>query len=95
MLSNGRLLEHPFTKAKLYSTISTAFSSPPPHYLVIVDELLQFIRMHNNVKAAHLGQAELFPIHARKADLEGGNVKDQASVTLSLRGTGENSKVLL
>lgn len=37
--------------------------------LVVVDELLQFISVHHNVQAAHLGQAELLIIHASEADL--------------------------
>lgn len=45
-------------------------TSSGPRYLVIVDQFLQLISMHHNVKATHLGQAELLPIHTGKANLE-------------------------
>lgn len=38
-------------------------------YLVIVDELLQFISVYNNVQATHLGKTELLPIYTGKTDL--------------------------
>lgn len=38
-------------------------------HLIIVDELLQFICMDHDVKATHLGQPELFPIHTGEAHL--------------------------
>lgn len=40
-----------------------------PSYLIIVDELLKFIGVDDYVQTTHLGEAELFPIHASKTHL--------------------------
>ena len=37
--------------------------------LIVVVEVFKFISMYNDVKAAHLGQAELVVVHAGEADL--------------------------
>ena len=37
--------------------------------LVVVDELLQLVRMHHNVQPTHLGQAELLVVHTCEAHL--------------------------
>lgn len=39
-------------------------------YLIVVDELLQFVGMDNNMQAAHLGETELLPIYTCKTHLE-------------------------
>lgn len=39
-------------------------------YLVVVDELLQFICMDNNVESTHLGETELLPIDTSETHLE-------------------------
>lgn len=44
-------------------------------YLVVVDEFLQFIGMDDNMQAAHLGEAELFPIYTCKTHLEQRRIK--------------------
>ena len=39
-------------------------------YLVVVDELLQFVSMDHDVQTTHLGQTELFPFHTGETYLE-------------------------
>lgn len=38
-------------------------------YLVVVDEVLELVGVHDDVQAAHLREAELARVHAREAHL--------------------------
>ena len=59
-----------FTVREVRSTLAQGVC-----YLVVVDEFLQFIGVDDNMQAAHLGEAELFPIYTCKTHLEQSRIK--------------------
>lgn len=72
MLTYLSFIERPWCLANRY-----------PTYLVVVDELLQFISVDNNMQATHLGKTELLPIYTSKTHLTEQRKKQKTAVKIS------------
>lgn len=62
-------------------------------HLVVVDELLKFISMNDNMQSTHLSQTKLLPFNTGKANLQADNIFD-TNVNRTYRGKTHGIKAI-